>query len=170
MHAHDLIDRLQANAAVIERLVHGVPDRQARWRPVPERWSILDVTAHLLDEEREDFRLRLDLLLRDPTTPWPAIDPAGWVTARNYAERDLTESLSSFLDERDASIAWLRGLPSPDWETAYTHAKLGGIRAGDLLASWVGHDLLHVRQLARLHWEYLKRLTDPYAPAYAGEW
>jgi hypothetical protein len=40
--------------------------------------------------------------------------------------------------------------------------------AGDLLASWVAHDLLHVRQIARLRYEYVRKLAAPYGVDYAG--
>ena len=42
--------------------------------------------------------------------------------------------------------------------------------AGDLLASWLAHDLLHVRQLARLHWQYLTAAAKPFQTDYAGPW
>ena len=43
-------------------------------------------------------------------------------------------------------------------------------RAGDLLAAWVAHDLLHLRQLVELKYAYLARTMEPYALKYAGEW
>jgi hypothetical protein len=39
-----------------------------------------------------------------------------------------------------------------------------------LLASWLAHDFLHIRQMARLHWEYLNSICPPFKTAYAGEW
>ena len=54
---------LAQGAETIQGLVAGVSAAEARVRPSPEAWSILEVVAHLLDEEREDFRPRLDLVL-----------------------------------------------------------------------------------------------------------
>ena len=60
------IARLAANVRVFEGLAGGVGAEQARWKPAPERWSILEVLNHLYDEEREDFRQRLDFTLHRP--------------------------------------------------------------------------------------------------------
>ena len=46
--------RLSHNATAIESLVRSVPEEQARWKPEPEAWSILEVINHLYDEECED--------------------------------------------------------------------------------------------------------------------
>ena len=108
------LTRFSHNAQAIARLVQDVSLEQARWKPSPSDWSILEVINHLYDEEREDFRQRLDLLLHQPEAEWPPIDPDGWVTARNYNERDLATSLGNFLQERQKSLDWLQGLTAPD--------------------------------------------------------
>jgi hypothetical protein len=51
-----LVSQMEANAQGIRALAAGCSDQQARWRPDPASWSILEVINHLLDEEREDFR------------------------------------------------------------------------------------------------------------------
>jgi hypothetical protein len=162
--------RLSSDAETIRSLVQGVSEEQARWKPAPEEWSILEVINHLYDEEREDFRQRLDFTLHRPGQPWPDIDPQGWVVERSYNERDLQESLAGFVEERQRSVAWLKGLPSLDWEACHEHPKWGEFSAGTLMVSWLAHDLLHIRQLTVLHWEYLSRLAKPYSTDYAGTW
>jgi hypothetical protein len=168
MNLDYLTARMANNAEVIRALVQTVADEQARWRPDPTSWSILEVINHLYDEEIEDFRTHLDVILRQ-SQPWPSIDPQGWVTARRYNERDLDESLHNFLRERKKSLTWLKGLPSPDWHTVYS-APFGEITAGDMLASWVAHDLLHTRQLVELHWAYMTMQIRPHKVNYAGPW
>lgn len=164
-----LLHLLERDAERIRLLIEGVPADQARWKPSPDSWSILEVVNHLGDEEREDFRTRLDIILRRPEEPWPPIDPEGWVKARNYNERDLGESLLRFLSERRASLLWLRGLGAPDWESV-VHSKFGSMRAGDMFCSWVTHDQLHLRQLVELHRAYTQELASPYSLEYAGAW
>lgn len=156
-------------AQTIRQLTVGVSDEQARWKPDAESWSVLEVINHLYDEERLDFRVRLDHILHKPGVEPPSIDPEGWVTARAYNERQLGPSLNNFLQERENSLIWLRGLGSPDWEATYT-APWGTIRAGDMFAAWVAHDLLHIRQLVELHYGWTTKQLQPYDAGYAGEW
>jgi hypothetical protein len=169
MDPDHLTSQMTHNARRIRTLVEGVSDHQARWKPDPASWSILEVVNHLLDEEREDFRAHLDLALHRPDEPWPRFDPEGWVTQRGYNERDPRESLESFLAARQESLAWLRELASPNWDATY-QAPFGRITAGDLFASWVAHDLLHMRQLVELHWAYTMLLVAPHKVDYAGSW
>jgi GNAT superfamily N-acetyltransferase len=161
---------LAASSAAIRDLVAGLDPGEAAWKPSPDRWSILEVVNHLADEEVEDFRTRIDLLLHHPGTPWPPNDPEGWVLSRRYAERDPPESLARFLAVREASLAWLASLGDADWERTCEHPRAGRLSAAGLLASWPAHDLLHVRQIARLRHEWLSRAARPHSTAYAGEW
>ncbi|RMH74178.1 MAG: DinB family protein [Gemmatimonadetes bacterium] len=165
-----LIERLRANTPIIQGLIAGVSMEQARWKPAPEKWSILEVINHLYDEEREDFRQRLDYTLHKPGADWPPINPQKWVTERRYNERDLAESLHRFLTERQASLEWLHQLENPNWEHYKDHPIAPRITANRLLACWVAHDLLHIRQLNALHWAYLNHLSGEGSLDYAGEW
>jgi len=164
-----LLKQMQEDADRIRTLAEGVGPEQARWKPEPKSWSVLEVVNHLADEEREDFRTRLDIILHHPEDPWPPIDPSGWVNERKYNERDLGESLRRYTNERRSSIEWLRGLGSPNWE-AVVHSQLGSMKAGEMFAAWVTHDQLHMRQLVELHRAYTERLAQPYSLDYAGPW
>jgi len=163
------IERLSQTAGVIAGLTKGVSSEQARWKPAADRWSIVEVVNHLCDEERDDFRARVDGILHRPGQPLPPIDPPRWAVERKYNERDLAESLSRFQAERQKSLEWLRTLQGPNWDQSYSLPH-GSIRAGDILASWAAHDLLHIRQLAKLHWEYLNQVSAPFRTEYAGSW
>jgi hypothetical protein len=163
------IVQLEGQAQTITALVAGMSSQQARWKPAPDSWSVLEVLNHLYDEEREDFRVRLKYILGGVDGLPPPIDPGGWVAVRRYNERDLEESLSRFGEERSRSLAWLRGLVDPNWDKAI-EATFGRLRAGDLLMAWLAHDLLHQRQLVELRYAYHQRQAQPYQVEYAGDW
>lgn len=169
MDIEHLAVQMADNATRIRALVQGVPDQQIRWRPTPDSWSILEVVNHLLDEERKDFRVRLDYTLHRPGEAWPGIDPGGWVTEGKYNQQDPEASLDGFISEREASLAWLRKLSAPNWEATY-ETSFGPISAGDLFAAWVAHDLLHMRQLVELYWAHTMAEVEPYKVDYAGVW
>jgi hypothetical protein len=164
-----LYRELAQGSEILRQLVSGVSQAEARLRPAPESWSILEVVCHLYDEEREDFRAHLDLVLHHPDGIWSAIDPQGWVTVRNYNERDLGEMLEAFVAERQRSLAWLRGLEAPNWEAQFSN-EYGSIRAGDVLCAWAAHDNLHTRQLVELRRARVELISAPYEVRYAGDW
>jgi hypothetical protein len=169
MEFEQQLAQMEQHAEAVRILVHGLSDEWARWKPDPESWSILEVVCHLCDEERLDFRPRLDITLHRPDETWAPIDPQGWVTQREYNRRDLAQMAEEFLAERGKSIAWLKALSAPDWNASY-QAPFGEIRAGDLLASWAAHDLLHLRQLVELHWAGQLEMAQPFGVRYAGDW
>ena len=162
--------QLRQNGELIRELVADMTPEQATIKPSPENWSALEVINHLYDEEREDFRQRLDYILHRPGEPWPPTNPQGWVTERRYNERDLSTSLQNFLDERQKSLTWLASLGNPNLEQTETHPIMGKFYAGDMLASWVLHDVLHLRQLVELKYFLLQDVLQPYDASYAGEW
>lgn len=165
-----LIDTMSRTPSVLRAMCAGLSPERVRWKPDAERWSILEVLRHMLDEEREDFRPRLCATLESPAGPWAPIDPAGWSRERRYNEADPEETLRGFERERADSLAWLRGLVSPDWSHAYVHPKFGPIHAGDLLLAWSTHDFLHLRQICKRLYELGLRDGSGYSAQYAGEW
>ncbi len=169
MEFETLYQDLAHGAEIIRALVIGVTQAEAQVKPTPESWSILEVVCHLGDEERDDFRLRVDLTLNRPGEEWPPIHPGAWVTERKYNERDLEQSLNDFLAERGKSLAFLKSLESANWNASHM-TEFGERKAGDLLGSWVAHDNLHMRQLVELRRVRLEKITVPYDIRYAGEW
>lgn len=163
-------ERLGRGATLVIALFEALPEALLRWKPAPERWSLLEIVNHLADEEVLDFRTRVERTLRDPAEAWPAISPQDWVTQRNYNARDPVESLERFMRERQQSIDWLRTLRAANWNHAHVHPKFGAMSARFLLGNWIAHDLLHARQMLRLHHAAVAAAIAPETLDYAGPW
>lgn len=170
MNLDAIIERMARYPAVLRAAAATVSAEDARWKPTPKDWSVLEVCCHLLDEEREDFRLRLRSTLEDATRPWAPLDLAGVAEARGYNTRELGPTLDAFERERADSVAWLRGLRGVDWSTAYIHPKIGPVRAGELMVSWAAHDALHLRQISKRLYQMALRDAPGQSAVYAGEW
>jgi len=168
MDAAHLILSLEQTPHTLSPLLAGLSDQDAAWRPAPGAWSIVEIAGHMLDEEREDFRPRLQSTLHDPQAAWTPIDPEAAVRLHDHAARSTSEVWSEFLEERRASLLWLHALPSPDWALTHTHPELGPISAGDLLTSWAAHDLLHLRQITTRLFGRIEAAGAPHTPRYAG--
>lgn len=155
--------QMAGNAAAIHALVQPVPREQAQWQPNPQTWSLAQVMEHLYNEERGDFRPHLQEMFADPPLAWgkacPPFDPLA----------DCSAALEGFLREREASLAWLAGLDSPDWDCTIPF-PWGEIRAGSVMLSWLEHDVLHLRQLVELHHAWNEHQSPPYSLEYAGGW
>lgn len=164
-----LISRLHQHVTVFKELLSPINPEQVNWRPEPKKWNLLEVTCHLLDEEKEDFRARLLHVLSDPNKPLSPIDPPGWVIQRNYAGQDFMTTRDTFFKEREESIIQLKSLKNPNWENFHDHPKFGQLSARMFLSNWVAHDILHFRQILSLHFGYLKEHSGTRMD-YAGSW
>ena len=172
MNTETQISALEANAPAIATLARAMPLERTHWRPTPVDWSVVEVINHLADEDAEDFRDLLDRILHRPDEPPPADigATAAWTVARAYNERDFDESLTRFLTERRQSLAWLRSLAAPDWSRTAVNSGGRTLAAGDVLAAWAAHDLLHLRQLVEIQFAHRAADAAPFSVGYAGKW
>ena len=170
MNANHLIERMDRFRHVLPAILLAVDEEESRWKPEDGGWSIVEIVSHMLDTETDDMRTRVRLTLEDPTQDWPPIDPEGWAVERNYQENNLATIVERLVNERQQSIAWLRSLDSPDWNTTRTHPRFGPIRAGDILTAWCAHDALHLRQIAKRMFQMTNRDGGEFESTYAGEW
>lgn len=169
MDINRIIAELEKNKSVFKDLLENLPDEFYHWRESENKWNLLEVVCHLYDEERDDFRARVKSVLANPLEDLLPIDPSGWVTSRNYAEQNYDMKLNDFIIEREYSIAWLKQLKSPEWGNSHSHPKLGPLTAKMFLVNWLAHDYLHIRQIIRIKYEYLK-ITSGEILLYAGDW
>lgn len=169
MKSETLYQEFTNSTEIIRALLAGISQEEAQVKPTPEAWSILEVTCHLHDEEREDFRARLQNILSGQNDEFQVINPQGWIKERKYNEQNFDEMQKKFFAERVKSLEWLQGLANADWEITHTD-KYGSVTAGEMFSAWVAHDNLHTRQLVELRRTHIERITQPYPLEYAGEW
>ena len=163
------LTQLRYQAQAITALAAGLTDEEIRQKPEPETWSVLEVLTHLVKEEVGDFRHYLAQVLIKEVEDDPIFNQEQ-STRENLLEQDSPEAiLEKFKAEREKSFAWLSALSHPDWE-ATIDFEWGSLSAGDLLVSWVAHDLLHLRQLIELRYFLLSDSSEPYHLDYAGKW
>lgn len=170
MNLEFFIARLSSNAKVLESLCQETADEQSLWKQSPEKWSIQQVVYHLSRTEEKDFRPRLEKTLRDKDEDWTPIVATEMRLEETGGANNLNEYLQKFLAEREKSIAWLKTIENPAWENSHRHNEQLTLAAGDLLASWLAHDYLHIKQIVRLQYDYVNFIAGNYNTDYAGEW
>jgi hypothetical protein len=167
MNLDKVISQLDAQSRAIALLISGLSDEEIHRKPDSEHWSILEVIRHLVFEEIFDFRTHIMALINSPLSSCVEKDPDQWKTEN--LECDYKSLLTQFQAERKFSMGWLSSLADPDWDETVTFSW-GSLRAGELLASWLAHDLLHLRQIIELRYALTIKNSHPYLVEYAGEW
>ena len=156
----NIICELERNIKVFKALLSESTEEVILWKQSVEKWCLLEIVCHLYDEEKEDFRARVKHILENPELPLKPINPVGWVSERKYLQQNYVEILGKFLSERKQSVAWLKNLNHVNWSNVHKHPKLGDLSAKMIFANWLAHDYLHIRQIIRLKYDYMKSVTN----------
>jgi hypothetical protein len=140
---------LERTASVLSAMLVGLPDTLVRVTEGEGTWSPYDVVGHLIHGERTDWIPRARHILAGETRPFDSFDRTAQFTAS--AGRSLGELLEEFAELRRDNLAVLKnlGLSKVDFARTGLHPELGVVTLGQLLATWVVHDLDHVGQVAR---------------------
>src|SRR5215831_2997989 len=145
----DAVSVLERTPATLGALLNGLPDPWISATEGEDTWSPCDVIGHLIHGERTDWIPRARHILTGETAPFPVFDRTAQFTESKG--KALAELLAIFADLRRRNLATLVGmnLTSDDFERQGLHPELGQVTLGQLLATWVVHDLDHVAQIAR---------------------
>ena len=136
---------------VLSALLDGLPDSWVEGDEGPETWSPFDVLGHLIHGEKTDWVPRARVILEHgEARAFEPFDRFAMLEASRG--RTIGELLAEFTELRQQSLAGLRalGLTDEDFERRGVHPELGPVTLGELLATWVAHDLGHLAQVARV--------------------
>ena len=164
-----VIEQLAKNKSVFQELLKDKNEELVLWKQAPEKWCLLEIACHLLDEEIYDFRFRTQWVLEKPNQTPPPIDPIGWVTNHDYINQNYSTMVNKFLEERERSLLWFHSLNNPNWNLSFEHSKLGKLTVKHFLTNWLAHDYLHIKQILKLKYDYLKYKSGENL-YYAGIW
>jgi DinB family protein len=155
---------LERTPAVLRALLEGLPSAWTDAREGPERWSPFDVVGHLIHGERTDWIPRAEMILGvGEAEPFPAFDREAMF--RESAGKSLAELLDRFARSRSDSVARLRALALTPADLARRgrHPEFGPVTLEQHLATWVAHDLSHIRQIVRTMGREYAEAVGPWA-------
>jgi hypothetical protein len=142
---------LERTPRVVSALLRELPAPLLHGREGPDTWSPFEVLGHLIHGERTDWIPRARVLLEHGEAR--AFDPFDrFAHLREFEGWRATELLDLLERLRQESLASLRALrlQPADLARRGRHPELGAVTLGQLLATWVVHDLGHVAQIARV--------------------
>ncbi len=107
------------------------------------KWTIKDVVAHVIDDERI-FAYRALCLARGERSPLPGFDEKLYAAGADADERPLEDLLAEYSAVREASLALFRSLSAAAWTRVGTVNGYSATARG-LAFHIAGHELHHVR-------------------------
>lgn len=159
----EAIEVLERTPSAVSALLSGLGESWTHRNYGEATFSPFDVVGHLIQGERTDWIPRLRILLEQGEER--AFDPFDRFA---QVEASRGKSMQALLDEfarlRAENVGILRALRLTDVQLARTgmHPALGRVTASELLATWVVHDLNHVKQIAKAMSHQYRDLVGPW--------
>jgi Protein of unknown function (DUF664). len=143
----DLIAAYEQEIDDLRTAVAGMTTEQVLARPIPGKWSTLEVVAHLADTEiyytdriERTIALERPLLLGVDERPYPE--------RLNYQAFDLAEQLDLFTALRRHGTRILRAQPPEAWLRVAVHSETGIVTLRQLVFQAVRHVRHHLPFIA----------------------
>ena len=142
--------RVQASTAKkLTALLRRGTASQLRRKPAPEKWSVVEILAHLADGEIV-IGWRLRSILASPGTSIQAYDQDAWAAAGQYSKSDPRKSLERFRVLREANLELIKSLTPEQRKHFGLHSERGEESIDRLIHLIAGHDLNHLEQIEAL--------------------
>lgn len=147
-HAKEILRR---TPATLNSLLHKLPDEWVLSNEGPDSWRPFDVVGHLIQGEETDWIPRARIILEHGEKR--AFEPFDrFAMFEKSRGKSLGELLATFERLRGESLRALDEMNiTPEMLCKRgTHPELGAVTLGQLLSTWVVHDLGHVGQIVRV--------------------
>lgn len=129
----------------------------------PDTWSPTIVVGHLIHGERTDWIPRARLILaQGANRTFAPFDRFAQFT--ESAGKSMAQLLDEFEAARAQSLAELRSWNLTDAQMQLTgeHPVFGTVTLGQLLSTWVAHDLSHLTQISRVMAKQYRDAVGPW--------
>lgn len=141
---------LERTPIVLRALLEGLPESWLKAHEGPGTFGPREILGHLIFGDKTDWVPRIKQILESQTDqPFRAFDRRGFGDVSSVS---VVALLDAFQALRRSNLAFLAGLSlsASQLELPGLHPELGRVTLGQLLATWVAHDLDHVAQLVRV--------------------
>jgi len=137
-----ILDHLAENAKTTAAFMQSLTAQQLEYRYAPDKWTIKEILAHIIDDERI-YAYRALRFARNDATELPGFDQDTYAMYSGANSRSMSSLLDEFATVRSATISLFENLP----EEAMTRR---GIASGNVMSvraatyHIAGHELRHL--------------------------
>lgn len=145
-----IIENAEKDPKKIAAAVSGLPDTTLRRKPSPEKWSILEMLAHLADMEiLYAYRMRQIVADKNPTIA--PINQDDWAKNLRYMEEKVPELVATFGLMRHHNLNLLRRVQPADLEKGAFHPELNRkVTLAEMVGMLARHGPNHLEQIERI--------------------
>jgi len=138
---------LELSPFTLKRMLESIDPSRYDERLGPDRFSLREVVAHLVDFDLM-IRSRMELALASPGAVVPVWDEDAEAAAHNYATLEVAPTLDKLLKGRAKTVELFKSLSEEQQKQTVTHAVRGPLSILDLGVFELGHDSYHLEQVS----------------------
>jgi hypothetical protein len=131
----------------LEDLVGDLDEATLRWRPIPDKWSVIELLCHLRDMEHMAYQDRYRRMLAEDNPFLPNVAQDRVAAQGNYLEQDARAVLEEFKRLRAETVQILEAAPPENWSRGGVHEVIGSVTIEQLVNQQINHDLNHLVQM-----------------------
>lgn len=139
-----LIDQYRAGPSRLRNAIAGMTREQLTARPVPGKWSTLEVICHVADFETV-YADRMKRVIAEDNPLLLSGDPDKFQARLAYSARDAAEELTLIETVRNQMARILSTLPDQDFARTGKHSTDGPLSLAVLLERITSHIPHHLR-------------------------
>jgi catechol 2,3-dioxygenase-like lactoylglutathione lyase family enzyme len=159
----EVLPILERTPATLRVLLSGLPEAWITTNEGAGTWGPYDIVGHLIHGEHTDWITRTrHILAQGAEVPFRPFDREAMFA--ESAGKSLDQLLDEFAELRRVNVAHLGalGLSETDLDRPGLHPALGPVTLGQLLATWVAHDLGHIAQITRVMAKRYRATVGPW--------
>jgi len=142
------VEMLSRTPATVKSLLGNLSDDWIENAPDSKNWSPFDIVGHLIHGEETDWITRAEIILgQAENLTFESFDR--FAQFEESKGKTLNELIETFAELRTKNLVNLRemNLTEEKLKLKGIHPELGEVTLEQLLATWVVHDLNHIKQL-----------------------
>ena len=152
-HLEEAVDVLRRTPETLRVSLKDLPPAWATNNEGEETWSPYDIVGHLIHGEEADWIPRARIILEHGQsrafTPFDRF--AQFEKSRGKTLNELLDEFAALRRDNLAALAELQLRPEQlSLRGLHPDPNLGSVTLGQLLATWVAHDLSHLAQIYRV--------------------
>jgi organic hydroperoxide reductase OsmC/OhrA/mannose-6-phosphate isomerase-like protein (cupin superfamily)/uncharacterized damage-inducible protein DinB len=144
---NELIDAYERCALELSQAVEGLTTDELKARPIPGKWSTLEVVCHLADTDIY-FTDRIERTLALDNPLLIGVDERPYPDKLQFQEQLIEEELALMTILRRRTARILRRQPEAAWERTGVHSSSGVVTLRELVEKAIGHVHHHLRFIA----------------------
>ena len=144
------LEAAEKSPKLIAAAVSGLPEKTLRFKPAPDKWSIIEILGHLADMEIV-LAYRMRQMLADDNPAIAPLDQEKWAKNLGYEKENPSELVAAYGLNRYGNLRLLKRLSVADLQKGAFHPELNRkMTVGEIVERIAAHGPNHLEQIERL--------------------